>query len=259
MQNKYTHSTLYSVHSDCSAGPHTLRGNHVHTSVHSLQRDGVLASSWFAVSHQEAGFPAALQLSLSLLPTHTAMVPAWRGGGRRGGRENDGRGGRSVTYSTETYGDKSNVKPVIGDDDEREREGEREQEKESVNWHQWRITVRRSDSEVVEKIWVHLLMNKCGVLLLWLLRGSHICKGLIVNQIQGASTSTRIFHKVKTAHETMVRWDEIKVRIEKWHLDFFLKDFRTFQTSEKNGSTKYAMIDYSMNSTSHCNNTWCTC
>lgn len=32
-----------------------------------------------------------------------------------------------MTYSTETYGDESNVKPVIGDD-VKEREGEREQE-----------------------------------------------------------------------------------------------------------------------------------
>lgn len=89
--------------------------------MHSLQRDGVLASSRFAVSHQEAGFPAALQLSLSLLPAHTAMVPAWRGGGGK----NDWRGSRSVTYNIVTYGDKSNVKLVI-DDDEKEREREKE-------------------------------------------------------------------------------------------------------------------------------------
>ena len=124
---------------------YTLTGNHIHTSVHSLQSNGVLASSWFAVSHQEAGFPAALQLSVSLLPSHTAMVPAWRG--RRRAGKKDWRGSRSVTYSTVTYGDKSNVKPVIGDDElERERE-KKAQSKELLK--------RCSDSELMEK-WVNL-------------------------------------------------------------------------------------------------------
>lgn len=67
-----------------------------------------------------------------------------------------------------------------------------------------------------------------------MLHGSHVCKGLIVNHTQDTSTSARMFHKVKSAHETMVRWDEIKVRIEKLHSEFSLnKDPRTFQTSEK--------------------------
>ena len=57
------------------------------------------------------------------------MVPAWRG--RRRAGKKDWRGSRSVTYSTVTYGDKSNVKPVIGDDElERERERERERARE---------------------------------------------------------------------------------------------------------------------------------
>ncbi len=56
------------------------------------------------------------------------MVPAWRGeGGREGWRKGEGEGGdeerdsRSVTYSAVTYGDKSDVKLMIGDDGESKR------------------------------------------------------------------------------------------------------------------------------------------
>lgn len=91
--------------------------------MHSLQSYGVLAGSWFAVSHQEAGFPAALQLSLSLLSTHTTMVPAWRGNRGREAEEggHEERDSRSLTHSIVTYGDKSDVKLMIGVDGERER------------------------------------------------------------------------------------------------------------------------------------------
>lgn len=64
------------------------------------------------------------------------MVPAWRGEGGRGRcREIDSR---SLTYSAVTYGDKSDVKLMIGDDGERENEtGGRKQ----TQRHQQRFTV----------------------------------------------------------------------------------------------------------------------
>lgn len=67
------------------------------------------------------------------------MVPAWRGEGGRGreGRCRE-RDSRSLTYSSVTYRDKSDVKLMIGDDGGRENEtGGRKQ----TQRHQQRFTV----------------------------------------------------------------------------------------------------------------------
>lgn len=96
----------------------------LHTFVHSLQSDGVFAGSRLAVSHQEAGFPAALQLSLSLLPAHTAMVPAWRGGGAKEEEEEEGGGykdSRLLPRSIVTGGVKSQVNLMICENKNKKR------------------------------------------------------------------------------------------------------------------------------------------
>lgn len=134
------------------SSPHTLGG----TSMHSLQSDGVLAGSWFAVSHQEAGFPAELQLSLSLLSTHTAMVPACRGDGEREG-EHAERDSRSLTYSIVTYGDESDVTLMIGVDGERQKKEHEADEK-------WR-------AEIPTRIYIPSKSHRCTVD--WGLNNSH--------------------------------------------------------------------------------------
>lgn len=130
----------------------------IHTSAHSLQSDGVLAGSWFAVSHQEAGFPAALQLSLSLLPTHTAMVPAWRGEG--GGDAK--RDSRSLTYSAVTYGDKSDVKLMIGDDCERVEKTDR-RNKTHRRQQRFTVIINQTDRYTVRCGLNELTMSKVNV------------------------------------------------------------------------------------------------
>lgn len=67
------------------------------------------------------------------MPAHTAVVPAWRGEGRKGvvwGRRRERHSG-SLTCSAAAYGDETDVKTMIGDDGEAEKERVRDRELQS--------------------------------------------------------------------------------------------------------------------------------